>query len=100
MTSKADGLLGMAMRAGKVVSGEVSVETAIKSGKAYLVIVAEDASDNTKKKFRNSAAFYEVPFLEFRTKTQLGHILGKEYRSSVAITDEGFAKAFQQKLEK
>ena len=42
-------MLGLARRAGKVVSGEFSVEKAVKSGKAYLVIVAEDASDNTIK---------------------------------------------------
>ena len=54
-------LLGLATRAGKTASGEFMTEKAIKSGKAYLVIVSEEASDNTKKMFENSCAYYKVP---------------------------------------
>ena len=53
-------LLGLATRAGKTASGEFMTEKAIKSGKAYLVIVSEEASDNTKKMFENSCAYYKV----------------------------------------
>ena len=42
-------MLGMAARAGRIESGEFSTEKAVKSGRGRLVIVAEDASDNTKK---------------------------------------------------
>ena len=45
MQDKALAMLGMATKAGKVVSGEFSVEKAVKEGKAWLVLVAEDASD-------------------------------------------------------
>ena len=38
-------ILGLSMRAGKVVSGEQGVEIAIKSKKAYLVIISSDASN-------------------------------------------------------
>ena len=44
--------------------------------------------------------FYEIPYVEFGTKEMLGHAIGKDYRSSVAITDEGFAKAIKTKIEK
>ena len=54
-------MVGMAMKAGKVVSGEFSTEKAVKTGKAFLVIVSEAASDNTKKMFRNMCSYYEVP---------------------------------------
>lgn len=40
----------MAMRAGKLVTGDETVLKAVRSGKAKLVLVAGDASDNTKKK--------------------------------------------------
>ena len=43
-------LLGLAMRAGKVVSGEELVIREIRSGKAQLVILAEDAAKKTRKK--------------------------------------------------
>lgn len=42
-------LLGLAMRAGKVVSGEELVIREIRSGKAQLVILAEDAKKHGKK---------------------------------------------------
>ena len=48
-------LLGLCKRANKVAGGEVAAEEAIRGKKACLVIVAGDASANTKKKFHNSA---------------------------------------------
>ena len=42
-------LLGLATKAGKIASGEFAAEKAVKSGKAHLVIVSEEASDNTRK---------------------------------------------------
>ena len=44
-------LLGLAMRGRNLVSGEFQTEDAVKKGSAMLVIVAEDASANTKKLF-------------------------------------------------
>ena len=44
-------LIGLATKAGKTASGEFLTEREVKSGKAALVIVAGDASKNTKKKF-------------------------------------------------
>lgn len=61
-------LLGLATRAGKTASGEFMTEKAIKSGKAYLVIVSEEASDNTKKMFENSCAYYKVPVYQFERR--------------------------------
>ena len=46
-------MIGLATRAGKTVSGEFSVEKAVKTRKAFLVLVSEEASDNTKKLFLN-----------------------------------------------
>ena len=92
-------MLGMAMKAGKVASGEVSTEKSVKSGHAYLVIVSEDASNNTKKMFTNMCKFYEVPRYFFGTKEELGYAIGKEMRSSLAITDENFAGAIEKRLE-
>ena len=54
-------LLGLAAKAGKVVSGEFATENAVKSGKAFLVLTAEDASNNTRKKFNDMCTYYEVP---------------------------------------
>ena len=54
-------LIGLATKAGKTVSGEFSTEKAVKTGKAWLVIVSAEASENTKKQFANMCAYYKVP---------------------------------------
>ena len=92
-------MLGIAAKSGRVVSGEFSTEKAVKTGTAYLVIVSEEASDNTKKMFTNMTDFYEVPMYMFGTKDELGRCIGKEFRASLAITDENLANAVENKLK-
>lgn len=92
-------LVGLATKAGKVVSGEFATEKEIKSGRAHIAIIADDASDNTKKKFRNMCEFYDVPFYLYGDKGLLGHAIGKEYRASLAILDEGFTKGIKKYLD-
>ena len=90
-------LFGLAARAGKMASGEFQTETAVKSGTAFLVVVAQDASNNTKKLFQDKCSFYKIPILILGTKEELGHAIGKEYRASLAILDAGFAEAIIKK---
>ncbi|MBP3475500.1 MAG: ribosomal L7Ae/L30e/S12e/Gadd45 family protein [Lachnospiraceae bacterium] len=91
-------MLGLATRSRNVVSGGFATEQAVKSGKAYLVIIAEDASDNTRKKYSNMCEFYEVPCAYYSTKEVLGHAMGKEERTTLAVTDEGFADSIRKHL--
>ena len=91
-------MVGMAMKAGKIVSGEFATEKAVKTGKAFLVIVSEAASENTKKMFRNMCTYYEVPMYTYGTKEELGHSMGKEFRASLAVTEEEFAKSIEKRL--
>ena len=92
-------LVGLATRAGKTASGEFCTEKEVKTGRAALVIVAGDASENTKKKFRDMCEFYEVPIYFIADKEELGKYCGKEFRASLAIQDENFAKALLKALE-
>ena len=97
--SKALSLISLATKAGKTVSGEFCTEKEVKTGLAELVIVADDASDNTKKKFKNMCEFYEVPIYFYGDKDTLGHAMGKEFRASLAVTDLGFAKGIIKHLD-
>ena len=92
-------MIGMATKAGKTVSGEFATEKAVKTGKAFLVIVSDAASDNTKKMFRNMCTFYKVSMYTYGLKEDLGHSMGKEFRASLAVTDEGFAKSIEKRLK-
>lgn len=91
-------MIGLATKAGKIVSGEFSTEKVIKAGKACLVLVADDASANTKKMFTNMCTYYKVPMYCYGTKESLGHAMGKELRASVALTDSGFSKAIEKHI--
>lgn len=91
-------MLGLAKAGGNLVSGEFSTEDSIRKGKACLVIVAEDASDNTRKLFTNKCRFYEVPMVLYSCKQSIGSALGYEIRTSVAVTDAGIAESLIKKL--
>ena len=92
--------LGLCMRSGNLTSGDFSVSEAIRKHNAHFVIVAEDASDNTKKKFRNLCSHYQVPLSIWCSKEQLGHAIGKEFRASIAIVDQGFSDMIRRQLDK
>lgn len=86
-------LLGLATKAGKIASGGFATEQSVKSGKSYLVIVSEEASENTKKKFRNTCSYYQIPFCLYGESEALGASMGKQMRMCLSVNDEGFAKA-------
>ncbi len=92
-------LLGLAARGRNLVSGEFSTEKAVKEGKAALVIVSSEASNNTKKMFTNMCSFYHTPIYFYGEKDALGHAIGKEMRASVAVTDAGLAASIIKHLE-
>ncbi|MCB7303552.1 ribosomal L7Ae/L30e/S12e/Gadd45 family protein [Bariatricus massiliensis] len=92
-------MISLATKAGKTKSGEFMTEKEVKEGNACLVIVAGDASENTKKKFKNMCDFYKVPIYFYGDKDTLGHAMGKEFRASLAVTDAGFAKGIRKHLD-
>lgn len=92
-------LVGIAKKANKIVSGEFQTETAVKSGKASLVIISREASGNTKKKFQNMCSFYQVPAYYYGTREELGAASGSEFRAVIAVEDTGFARAIEKKLQ-
>ena len=91
--------IGLSAKSGKIASGEFSTEKAVKEGKAKLVIVAEDSSDNTKKMFTNMCTYYDVPIYFYSNKSELGHAMGKEMRASLALLDQGLADAVTKVME-
>lgn len=91
--------IGLAMKSGNVVSGEFSTEKAVKTKKARLVIISEDASENTRKKFVNMCTYHKVPCYIYGVKEELGHAMGKEFRVTLALLDKGLAAAIEKQLE-
>ncbi len=98
--SKGVSLLSLAYKAGAVAGGEDAVEQEIRKGKAALVILAGDAAENTRKKFRNLCTYRNVPLCFYQDKETLGHAIGKEVRASLAILDSGLADKIREEIEK
>lgn len=92
-------LIGLAFRAGKIVSGEEGVLSAIRGKKAKLVIVAGDASARTKKTWQDKCAFYEVPLRVVADRNEIGAALGKAHRVVVAVNDKGFSEKLMTLLD-
>lgn len=92
--------LGMCMRAGKLVSGDETTLKCLKSKKLNLVIIAEDASNNTKKLFKDKSSFRNIEYVEFGDKNSLGLAIGKSPRAVLGIMDKNMADKLRQLLPK
>ena len=89
------GMLGFAMRAGRVVIGFEQITALLpKKNKIQLVIVSEDASEATRKRLLSKTEFYGVKIIAAQVPAEeLGRLLGKSFAPvCVGITDEGFAR--------
>ena len=91
--------LSLAAKAGKVASGETGAEEAIRSGKGRYCIIASDATDNTKKKFKNMCISKKTDWCIFSDKLSIGSAIGREYRSVAVITDYNLAQLVKAKIE-
>ena len=98
MNRKIQSLLSLCQRAGKIVTGEDTDEINVKKGSAFLVIIAGDASENTKNKFVNKCKYYNVPYFICYTKEELSSCIGKYNRSVYAITEVNFAEKLRMEL--
>ncbi|MBR5155453.1 MAG: ribosomal L7Ae/L30e/S12e/Gadd45 family protein [Clostridia bacterium] len=85
-------MLGLAVRAGSVAFGEGAVRDSIRSKVAKMVIVSQDGSDNTKKKFSDNCRFYSVPYFECSNRFDLGKATGRSFAVVMAVTNDGLAK--------
>ncbi|MFC6465499.1 L7Ae/L30e/S12e/Gadd45 family ribosomal protein [Marinilactibacillus sp. GCM10026970] len=88
-------LLGLAQRSGNLISGEAIVLNAVRSRQAKIVILASDASENTKKQFLNKCEHYSIPVREDFDRNAISSAIGK-IRTVAAITDGGFARSLQK----
>ena len=91
--------LALARKAGRVELGEEPVGAVARAQKAYLVIVAEDATDHTWRRAKSFVAGTEqiclkVPY----SKDQMGEAIGRTALAMAAFTDPALALAFVKAL--
>ena len=99
MEQKVLNLIGLAFRARKCAHGVDLIVEQIQKNRAYYVIIATDAKDNSKKKLMNKCKTHNVPYAELVDRRLLGNAIGKDSRVAIAILDKGFARKLQSLLQ-
>ncbi len=91
MNKRIYSMLGLCMRAGMLAYGADMCEEKMKYGKVSMLIIANDASDNTKNRFKKLAD-KKIVYREFGTIDEISHAIGKENKAIVGILDVNFCK--------
>ena len=96
---KALNFLALARKGGLAELGEEPVGGAARSGKAYVVLVASDASDHTWRRAKSYVAgttqqCIRLPY----TKDEMGFAIGRDCLAIAAITDCPMALALVKAL--
>ncbi len=99
MREKTLNLLGLMRKANAIAVGETNTGGAVIAGKAKLLLLAADASDNARSRARGFTHGRDVvtvtlPF----TKDEIAAHVGVSSCAMAAITDIGFANAFMKSL--
>jgi len=87
------GFLGLATKAGKLVTGYNTCLDMIPRGKLKLVIIAKDVGENTKKKIGQKCESYGIPMRIGMGAADMSHACGKRDKGVFGITDKGFANS-------
>ncbi len=89
--------MGLSARARKVCFGADSVEEEIKKKNVYLIIIAKDASDRTKEKFKKIGENYNIPMIIIEEKIEsLSKAIGKSNKAIIGIKDKNLANQIQK----
>lgn len=85
-------LIGIARKAGAIVSGSHTVLQALGKPDASLLIVATDAAEGTANKILNKARGCKIPFFKMFDKQTIGAAVGRDERSHLVLTNKQFAR--------
>ncbi len=86
--------VGFAMKAGRLATGDFAADKAFKSGKAKLIVLDSEISDNAKTRWQNACRVRNIPIIQL---PDMGSAIGKAERMVAAVTDGGFAEMILKK---
>lgn len=93
MNDRLLGMVGLAVRAGKVSTGVFLTEKALDEGTCELVIIAEDIGQSNRRRIENKCNEWDIPVIYYSDKQTLSHAAGKKDMPVIGILDHGFAEA-------
>lgn len=91
-------MLSVCMKAGKLSVGEGRATDTVRNGKAFLIILSDDASENTVKRFTDMANYRNLPLIKEFDRYTLGKNIGREFAVVMAVTDKGLTDSLLQKV--
>lgn len=92
-------LLGLAARAGAIVSGTQFVREQVRSGKVRLALVATDLTETGRDKLLPLLETRNVPFVLRYDRVELGRAVGRSPLAAVGVVDAGFAARLNALLD-
>ena len=96
---KALNYLALARKGGLAELGEEPVGAIARTGKAYVILVAGDASDHTWRRAKSYAAGTDQQCIRLScTKEEMGFVVGRTSLAIAAITDVQLALALVKSL--
>lgn len=97
INNKILGLIGLAMKAGKVCFGADSVEENVLKRKVKLLVISEESSERTKNKFIKLSKDYNIEYIIYGKIEELSKAIGKNNKAIIGIKDLNFAKSIKEK---
>ena len=99
MDNKVLNYLAIAKKGRLAELGEEPVGAVARAGKAYLILVAGDASDHTWRRAKSFAAGTDQQCIRLScTKDEMGFVVGRQSLAIAAITDVALALAMVNAL--
>ena len=92
------GMIGLAMRAGKLRCGAYSVKRAAEDGSARLVIAADNIGADNRRRIENLCEEFNIPLAYHSTTEELSRSVGKKNVPVVCICDDNFAAGVRKYL--
>lgn len=88
----------LSIRANKFAYGDRLLED-IRHQSVYIVLIAQDSGEASKKKIIDKCKFYQIPYFVIFNKAELFQLFKKDL-SSFGITDKNLAKKLIENLNK
>lgn len=92
-------MLGLAARAGAVITGTERVREAARSGSLHMVLVASDASDNSRDKLLPLLDARRIAYAVVYDRDALGGAVGRAPLSALGITETKLARRVKELLK-
>lgn len=100
MRKKVISYLGFAKKSGNLMSGAGTCTFAMAKGKAKLIILAEDISENSEKKIMKEIRNHGVRYVKYGSSDELSQAVGESGRNVFALCDKGFAEVILSEIDR